>query len=167
MRPNHRFQPQHAGAASFQRLVLACAGYILIRQVFIWLYADILIKNYHNKKLDVGVCLHRNFSWMFQLHAEVACKARVLRANFKSARFYPCALPSPSIFQENPFRAYFRAYNEAPPSGKAVQNSVGVRGFEPPTSRTRTVRSTGLSHTPKACELYHCDLFWQVLLWFQ
>lgn len=25
---------------------------------------------------------------------------------------------------------------------------VGVRGFEPPTSRTRTVRSTGLSHTP-------------------
>jgi hypothetical protein len=25
---------------------------------------------------------------------------------------------------------------------------VGVRGFEPPTSRTRTVRSTKLSHTP-------------------
>ena len=25
---------------------------------------------------------------------------------------------------------------------------VGVRGFEPPTSRSRTVRSTGLSHTP-------------------
>ena len=25
---------------------------------------------------------------------------------------------------------------------------VGVGGFEPPTSRTRTVRSTGLSHTP-------------------
>lgn len=25
---------------------------------------------------------------------------------------------------------------------------VGVPGFEPGTSRTRTVRSTGLSHTP-------------------
>ena len=28
--------------------------------------------------------------------------------------------------------------------------AVGVRGFEPRTSRTRTVRSTGLSHTPKS-----------------
>ncbi len=26
---------------------------------------------------------------------------------------------------------------------------VGVRGFEPPTSRSRTARSTKLSHTPK------------------
>ena len=44
---------------------------------------------------------------------------------------------------------------------------VGVERFELSTSRTRTVRSTGLSHTPigkvslwgKACELYHCNLF--------
>ncbi len=38
---------------------------------------------------------------------------------------------------------------------------VGVPRFELGTSRTRTVRSTGLSHTPiwEACELYHCNLF--------
>ena len=46
--------------------------------------------------------------------------------------------------------------------------SVGVRGFEPPTSRTRTVRSTGLSHTPKQAfhqeskPDYTCRMFfWQ------
>lgn len=32
--------------------------------------------------------------------------------------------------------------------GVFVYMLVGVRGFEPRTSRTRTVRSTGLSHTP-------------------
>jgi hypothetical protein len=37
-------------------------------------------------------------------------------------------------------KTLFGDYNEAPPSGKAVQNCVGVRGFEPPTSRTRTVK---------------------------
>ncbi len=30
---------------------------------------------------------------------------------------------------------------------------VGVRGFEPPTSRSRTVRSTKLSHTPYARQM--------------
>jgi hypothetical protein len=47
---------------------------------------------------------------------------------------------------------------------------VGVPRFELGTSRTRTVRSTGLSHTPLsfpqgelACELYHPHMFWQAI----
>ena len=36
---------------------------------------------------------------------------------------------------------------------------VGVRGFEPPTSRTRTVRSTGLSHTPDGLHYTIASLF--------
>lgn len=32
---------------------------------------------------------------------------------------------------------------------------VGVGGFEPPTSRSRTVHSTKLSHTPNCSGLYH------------
>ncbi len=31
---------------------------------------------------------------------------------------------------------------------KAFEDMVGAAGFEPATSRTRTVRSTGLSHAP-------------------
>jgi hypothetical protein len=30
---------------------------------------------------------------------------------------------------------------------------VGARGFEPPTSRSRTVRSTKLSHAPMLCAI--------------
>jgi hypothetical protein len=33
-------------------------------------------------------------------------------------------------------------------SGDGLNKLVGVGGFEPPTSRSRTVRSTKLSHTP-------------------
>ena len=34
---------------------------------------------------------------------------------------------------------------------------VGAGGFEPPTSRTRTVRSTGLSHAPYSAGFYHTN----------
>lgn len=34
----------------------------------------------------------------------------------------------------------------------ALDNLVGARGFEPPTSRSRTVRSTRLSHAPTSEE---------------
>src|SRR5262249_23125985 len=51
--------------------------------------------------------------------------------------------------------------NKRLPVYRKSPHLVGVPRFELGTSRTRTVRSTGLSHTPcypregKACELYH------------
>ena len=46
-------------------------------------------------------------------------------------------------------------------------SSVGVRGFEPRTSRTRTVRSTGLSHTPNVERANYTIAFCFGKLWIE
>ena len=72
----------------------------------------------------IGTCLLRRHStWVQQSYVTIACKVKVLRVNFKSARFYPCALPLPSISPENPFGAS----NEAPPSVRRCNLCRGER----------------------------------------
>ena len=45
--------------------------------------------------------------------------------------------------------------NAVPQSETAL---VGARGFEPPTSRTRTVRATKLRYAPTNCNAQHSSL---------
>ena len=66
-----------------------------------------------------------------------------------------------------PFRETRADLKESPPNSGGEQLLVGAPRFELGTSRTRTVRSTGLSHAPKAgriilflawfCELEFCS----------
>jgi hypothetical protein len=54
------------------------------------------------------------------------------------------------VGQSFPDNFIFKKYRRLGQAAIILHYSVGARGFEPPTSQSRTARSTGLSHAPNS-----------------